>query len=111
MTQFKTILLAAASLAIAGAAVGGASAATYVQATHPARAEINHRLAVQTHRIRVERREGLISPQKAAYLHRQDRLIRHEERADARLHHGRLARVEQRHLNRRLNHVSREIVR
>ena len=45
MTTFKTIMLAAMGVAIAGSALATtANAETYFQATHPARAEINHRL-------------------------------------------------------------------
>ncbi len=112
MTKFKTLMLAAMGVAIAGSAVAtGANAETYFQATYPRRAEINHRLAVQNHRIRVERREGLISPRRAAYLHRQDHMIRREERIDARFDRGHVTRGEDRTLNHQENQVSREINR
>ena len=110
MTKFKTLLLAAVGVSMAGSVVAtGANAETYFQATHPARAEINHRLAVQNHRIHVLRREGVISPRRAAYLHHQDRLIRHEERIDARFDRGHVTRGEDRTLNHQENQVSREI--
>ena len=61
MTKFKTLIVAAMGVALAGsAAVTGASAETAFQAHHPRRVEVNHRLAVQNLRIRQERREGLI---------------------------------------------------
>jgi hypothetical protein len=95
MTKLRTIMLAAMGVAIAGSAmVTGANAETYFQATHPRRAEINHRLAAQDHRIRAERRDGLISPRKAAYLHRRDHMIRREERTDARFDRGHVTHAE-----------------
>jgi hypothetical protein len=112
VTKFKTLMLAAVGFAIAGSAVAtGASAETYFQATHPRRAEVNHRLAVQDHRINAERREGLISARRAHYLHRQDRRIRREERIDARFDRSHVTRGEDRALNHQENQVSREIGR
>ena len=112
MTKLKTIMLAAMGVAIAGSAVAtAANAETYFQATHPRRAEINHRLAVQNHRIHVLRREGVISPRRAALLHAQDHAIRHEERIDARFDRSHVTRHEDRALNRQENRVNREINR
>ena len=112
MTKFKTIMLAAMGVAIAGSAIATtADAETYFQATHPARAEVNHRLAVQNHRIRVLRREGVISPRKAAFLHHKLHMIRREERIDARFDRSHLTRVEARTLNHQENQVNRQLVR
>ena len=112
MTSFKTLALAALATAVAGSAVAtGASAETYFQAAHPRRTEITNRLAVQNFRIRQERREGLISPRRAAMLHLQDRTIRHEERIDARFDRSHVTRGEDRALNRHENRVNREINR
>jgi hypothetical protein len=112
MTKFKTLLLAAMGVAMAGSAIATtANAETYFQATHPARAEINHRLAVKNHRIRVLRREGVISPRHAAYLHHKVHMIRKAERIDARFDHGRVTPREDRALNQQANQVSREINR
>ena len=110
MTTFKTIMLAAMGVAIAGSAVATtANAETYFQATHPRRAEVNHRLAVQDHRINRERRDGVISARRAHYLHRQDHMIRREERIDARFDRSHVTRGEDRALNHQENQVSREI--
>jgi hypothetical protein len=110
MTKFKTLLLAAVGVAMAGSAIAtGASAETYFQATHPARAEINHRLAMQNHRIHVLRREGVISPRKAAILHHKVHMIRKAERIDARFDRGHVTPREDRALNHQENKVSREI--
>jgi hypothetical protein len=112
MVKLKTLMLAAMGLVMAGSTVATtASAETYFQATHPRRAEVNHRLAVQKHRIVAARREGLITPRKAAFLHRQDKMIRHEERADARLHGGHITKAEQRVLNHKEARVNRALVR
>ena len=110
MTTFKTIMLAAMGVAIAGSAIATtANAETHFQATHPRRAEVNHRLAVQDHRINVERREGVIGPRRAHVLHRQDREIRREERIDARFDRSHITRGEDRGINHQENRVSREI--
>ncbi len=110
MTKFKTLMLAAVGFAIAGSAVAtGSSAETYFQATHPRRAEVNHRLAVQDNRINVERRDGMISARRAHALHRQDHMIRREERIDARFDRSHITRGEDRTLNHQENEVSHEI--
>ncbi len=111
MTTFKTILLAAMGVAIAGSAASGAFAETRLHPAHAARAEVNHRLAAQNHRIRVLRREGVISPHKAAILHRQVRMIRREERIDARFDRGHITPREHQVLNHQENQVDRNIIR
>jgi len=112
MTKLKTIMLAAMGVAIAGGAVAtSASAETRFQANHPRRVEVNHRLALETHRIHRERREGLISAQKAAHLHRQVHMIRREEKIDARFDRSHITRADQRVLNHQENHVNRELNR
>lgn len=111
MTTFKTIMLAAVGVAIAGSAAATANAETYFQATHPRRAEVNERLAVQNFRINQERRDGEISARRAHFLHRQDHMIRREERIDARFDRSHVTRGEDRTLNHQENEVSREIGR
>jgi len=98
---------AAAFVALFGLA-GSASAATWAE-NHPRRAEVNHRLANQNHRINRELRQGEISRRQAHALHAQDRTIRHEERFMAAQNHGHITRAEQRALNQQENGVSREI--
>ena len=108
--SIKNIALALAAVsALAGAA--SAQAQTPWQADHARRAEVNHRLAVQDHRIHHLVRTGQISPARAAYLHHEDRRIRHEERSMARFHGGHVTRAEQHALNRQENAVGRQIVR
>jgi hypothetical protein len=47
----------------------------------------------------------------ARRLHREDRVVRHEERAMAAANDGHLTRREERVLNRRENRISRQISR
>ena len=81
------------------------------QRHHPARVEINHRIAMQEHRITRERRDGEISGYEAHRLREHVRHVRMEERADARFDHdaGHLRPGQARHLNRELNGNSRAI--
>jgi hypothetical protein len=76
---------------------------------HPRRAEVNHRLANQDHRINREFHEGEITRAQAHSLHGQDRFVRREERFMASQHHGHITPVEQRSLNQQENGISHEI--
>jgi hypothetical protein len=79
------------------------------QYNHPRRAEVNDRLAYQNYRINREFREGELSPWQARNLHRQDFMIRREERAMASFNHGHITRFEQRALNQQENVMSHRI--
>jgi hypothetical protein len=107
LTPAKTLLLALGLVTALGAA-GGASAETRFQATHPARAEVNHRLVTLNHRVTLDRREGRIGPRKARMMRAELRGIRSQERLDARAHGGRLTKVEHRQLNREETGVARQ---
>ena len=89
-------------------AATSASAAAFNR-THPRRAEVNHRLAVQNARIRHGVKKGTITPQEATQLHAEDRSVRAEERTDAAQHDGHITKAEQRDLNQDENAVSRDI--
>ena len=78
-------------------------------ASHPRREQVNERLANQNRRIDKQLAEGDLSAKKAARLHREDRLIRREERLMASQHGGHITKDEQRLLNRQENAVSRQI--
>jgi len=104
----KTLLIAAAGLALTLGGAGAVSARTFDQ-THPRRAEVNQRLERQDHRIAAERASGAITPMKAHRLHRADRRIRMAERRDAMRHGGHITRVEQARLNHRENRVGHRI--
>jgi hypothetical protein len=88
---------------------GAASAQSTFDQTHPARAEVNGRLANQNARIDAERASGQISGHRAYRLHVSDRRIRRQERRYAYNHDGRISRGEQHRLNREENHVSHRI--
>ena len=110
MNLKKTLILAGITLAMALGAVDAASASTW-NANHPRRTEVNHRLDRQDVRINRELARGEIGLHRARVLHREDRLIRHEERFEARFHHGHITRAEQRALNQQENGVSHQIGR
>ena len=99
----------AAAAALALSFVGTASAQTNWDATHPRRAEVNHRLANQDRRIHQEVREGEMSRAEAARLHRDDHQIRQEERDMASQNGSHITRREDYALNQQENHVSRQI--
>ena len=107
--KFRNILIAAMGLTMAAGAASTASAATGWQDQHPARAEVNHRLANQNHRIREARRDGELNARQAHRLHRADYRIRMEERRMAMRHHGHLTRGEQMRLNHQENRLSHRI--
>ncbi len=108
LTPAKTLLLALGLSTALGAATG-ASAETRFQATHPARAEVNMRLAKLNHKIVVQRREHRIGPVKAKLLRAELRSIRHEERVKAMRHGTRLTRMEHRKLNRAETTVAKQL--
>jgi hypothetical protein len=110
MNDITRKLLSAAAATVALAAVAGTStAATTWQNCHPRRAEVNSRLHNQNVRIDRDVRDGTLSWHQAAVLHRDDRLIRQEERDMARMDGGHITRFEQRVLNQQENAVSRHI--
>ncbi|MCU4414646.1 hypothetical protein KTH71_11470 [Acinetobacter sp. WU_MDCI_Axc73] len=79
------------------------------QNTHPRRVEVNHRLENQNHRIRHDIHNGSISRDEAQNLHQQDRGIRAEERADARVNGSHITMQEKHQLNHEENNVSQQI--
>jgi hypothetical protein len=105
----KTALMAVLGVMLTGSAVTAASAETPWQANHPARVEVNHRLANQAARISAERRAGEISARKAHRLRVADRHILRQERRMARMHGGHLTRAQVHRLNREENKVSGRI--
>jgi hypothetical protein len=99
----------AAIAALVCSFAGFASAQTNWDAAHPRRAEVNHRLANQDHRIHQKVREGEMSHAEAARLHRDDHQIRQEERAIASQDGSHITRREDYALNRQENRTSRQI--
>jgi hypothetical protein len=107
MNTARKIAACIATLGLIAAA--GAQAATPWQYEHPRRAEVNERLASQNYRIDREVARGTMSAREGAYLHREDRAIRGEERSMAAANGGYISRGEQHMLNRQENAVSRQI--
>jgi hypothetical protein len=99
----------AAIAALASSFSGTASAQTHWNATHPRRAEVNHRLGTQDRRIDQEVREGEMSHAEAAKLHRVDHKIRQEERDMASQNGSHISKREDYALNQQENRVSRQI--
>ena len=110
MLTHRTLITALFSTAVLFGSIGAASASPWTN-DHPRRAEINHRLANQDHRINRDLRHGEITMHQARYLHREDRMIRHDERFDARFDHSHVTRAEDRALNQNENGASRQIYR
>ena len=109
--QLKRALLATLFGAMGAIATVGAASASPWDAHHLRRAEVNHRLTNQDKRIHRDLREGRITPRQARMLHREDYMIRHQERFDARFDGGHVTGAEQRALNQDDNGVSRQINR
>lgn len=105
-SRFVATTLAVFSLAVLSS---NAMAETQWQKHHPRRAEVNSRLANQNRRIHQEVKEGEMSKQEAAKLHKDDHQIRQEERDMASQNGGHITKTEQRVLNKQENAVSRQI--
>jgi len=110
LTMQRLIALAVSGVFAVGVA-GSAMADTPWQKNHPRREQVNNRLQHQNARINTERKEGEITGQQAAQLHRQDHRIRREERSMASLDGSHITRADQKALNQQLNTVSGEIGR
>jgi len=106
MTIKRNALLAIMGLVVAGA---GASAASAAPLQHPARAEVNARLAHQAYRIDQARIHGHMTAAKAWRLHRADYRVHMREVRFARHHNGHLTRFEKARLNRQENRISHRI--
>jgi hypothetical protein len=95
--------------AIAIIAFIGLSNASFAQSNHPREAEVNTRLAVQNSRIDNKEFNGSINGREADRLHRDDQRIDRQENRFEDRHDGHITRGEQRRLNFREDHASREI--
>jgi len=101
---FSILLLSGLALAKTSSAQDGKWAKD-----HPRRAEVNHRLAHQDHRIDRKVADGQMSKKEGAKLHHEDHQIRQEERDMASQNHGHLTKQEQKTLNEQENHSSKQI--
>ena len=86
-----------------------AFAETQWERNHPRRDQVNDRLENQNRRINEERREGEITKQQVQKLHKEDRMIRQEERDMASQNGGHITKAEQGVLNQQENGVSKQI--
>ena len=82
--SFRRKLTFATALVMFAGMVGTASAETTWQKNHPRRTQVNHRLANQNRRIHNDVKKGTLTRGQAAALHKDDHLVRHEERDMAR---------------------------
>jgi hypothetical protein len=108
-SSIQVVAFFVACCAMAGAANSAFAADGQWAKDHPRRAEVNKRLDKQNQRIQQERKEGEITPQQAAKLHKEDRQIRKEERLMASQNGGHITKTEQRALNQQENAVSKQI--
>ena len=107
--MYRKLLIPSVISLLGFGALAQAHADTAWNQDHPRRAEVNQRLANQNHRIKHEVREGELSKQQAAALHKDDHQIRQEERDMAAQNGGHITKQEQRTLNTQENQVSRKI--
>jgi hypothetical protein len=100
---------ATAIVLLSGLAGTAMSAETAWEKQHPRRDQVNDRLENQDKRIHKEVKEGELTKQQAATLHKDDHLIRQEERDMAKQNHGHITPLEQKTLNQQENAVSKQI--
>jgi hypothetical protein len=111
MNKFCKLLTVGVATLGLGSFASASAFATGWQQSHPRRAEVNHRLAHQDHRINHEVRTGQISRGQAHQLHHEDHQVRQEERMMASQDGGHITRADQRALNQQENGISRQIGR
>lgn len=105
----KAALLTTLVAVFAGFAGSASAAETQWQKDHPRRAEVNARLAKQDSRVKTDVKQGELTKPQAAALHKDDRQIRHEERAMASQNGGHITKTEKLALNQQENAVSKQI--
>ena len=104
------LLISSITIALAGAVATSAFAEEGKWAkNHPRRDQVNERLAKQDKRIHKEVKEGEITKDQAAALHKEDHQIRQEERDMASQNGGHITKQEQKALNQQENGVSKQI--
>ena len=84
-------------------------AESYWAKAHPRRHQVNKRLKNQNKRIKKEVKEGEMTKGEARKLHKDDKMIRQEERDMARQNGSHITKEEQKVLNQQENAVSRDI--
>ena len=108
-SKFKMAIgMAVVSLFLVGNSVITFAESDWAKA-HPRRHQVNKRLKNQNRRIKKEVREGEMTRGQARNLHKDDRMIRQEERDMAKQNGGHITKPEQKVLNQQENGVSRDI--
>lgn len=87
----------------------GMAAQTQWQKNHPRRAQVNKRLNNQNKRVRQGVKNGTLTKQQAAQLHKDDHQVRQEERDMASQNGGHITKQEQKTLNQQENANSKQI--
>ena len=105
----RSSLIIASTILLGGMTFSAFADEAKFEKAHPRRAEVNQRLENQDKRIHEEVKEGKMSKDEAAKLHKEDRQIRKEERAMAAEHGGHITKKEQEKLNHQENDVSKQI--
>jgi hypothetical protein len=101
----KTIVTAALLTAMIGVVSAPAFAADFA-ATHPRRAEVNHRINHENAKTSREVRDGKLTAQQGRQLHREDHQVRTEERSMASQDGGHITSQEKATLNQQENGIN-----
>lgn len=112
MSNFSTKFLGVAAIAVAlsGFAITASAAdETAWQKAHPRRAQVNQRLNHQKNMINQDVKNGTLTKQQGAALHKDDQQIRQEERDMAAQDHGHVTKSEQKVLNQQETAVRSQI--
>ncbi|HVN30303.1 MAG TPA: hypothetical protein VMT64_17520 [Candidatus Binataceae bacterium] len=109
MKSTKTIVSTLTALTFGAFIFGGVAHADEWQNHHPRRAEVNHRLGKQNHRIDAGLKKGQLTAGEAAQLHTEDQQIRAQEQADAAAHNGHITKAEKHQLNQEEKAESKQI--
>jgi hypothetical protein len=105
-----SILRTAAAFALLSSLAGAAMATeTTWEKHHPRRDQVNDRLENQNKRIHQQVKQGDLSQSQAAALHKDDHMIRQEERDMAKLDKGHITAADQKALDQQENVVSKQI--
>jgi len=102
---------ATAFVLLSGLAGTAMSTETTWEKHHPRRDQVNDRLENQDKRINHEVKQGDLTQKQAAALHKDDHMIRQEERDMAQLDHGHITAADQKALDQQENVVSRQIAK
>jgi hypothetical protein len=105
----RKLLVAIFGLLATGAVCSTASAETRWERNHPRQEQVLHRVALQRHDIRKERREGELTHGEAHRLQARDTRVARQDHRMARANGGFITKAEQHRLNRQENHIHRHI--